>query len=203
VPGTIDRLDVTGLVLAGGRGTRMGSVDKGLVPYCGKPMAQHAVERLAPQVGGMLVNANRHLDCYEALGFTVCPDLLTDFPGPLAGLQAGLSRCVTPYLATVPCDSPLFPFDLVERLGDALREADAEIAVVQTTEEGRAQAQPVFLLMATGLRSSLDRFLLEGGRKIDRWAAGHRRVDVPFEDAAAFVNANSPDDLARLERRLD
>lgn len=198
--GPIEARDITGLVLAGGRGSRMGGVDKGLVPFLGQPMARHALDRLAPQVGRVAINANRHVDRYAAMGCPVWPDESGDFPGPLAGLQAGMARCTTPWLATVPCDSPLFPLDVVARLVAALSAADAEIAVVEITEDGRRRSQPVFMLAAARLRPSLDRFLMDGGRKVDRWASSHRRVDVHFEQAAAFVNANSPDELASLER---
>ncbi|MDB5819728.1 MAG: mobA [Rhizobacter sp.] len=199
--GTIERSDITGLVLAGGRGSRMGGADKGLVLHAGKPMAQHAVERLRSQVGRVVVNANRNLDRYAAIGCPVWPDTLADFAGPLAGLQAGLAHGDTPYLVTVPCDSPYFPLDLVARLAESLMAGDADIAVAQTIEHNHRQSHPVFLLMRTTLRSSLDLFLGGGGRKIDRWASLHRRVDVHFDDASAFANANSPQELTALKDR--
>src|SRR5690606_11557876 len=121
----IDKTDITGLILAGGRGSRMGGIDKGLQNYQGMPMAMHALLRLSPQVGQAMVNANRNLGAYEAMGVPVWPDNLPDFAGPLAGLAVGLERCETPYLATVPCDCPRFPLDLVERLAQGLVEHDA------------------------------------------------------------------------------
>ena len=196
----IDKKDITGLILAGGRGSRMGGVDKGLQNHRGAPLAMHALMRLAPQVGALMINANRNLGAYESMGVPVWPDSLADYAGPLAGFLTGLEHCETPYLATVPCDSPLFPDDLVARLARALVEADAEIAMAATREAGVLQVQPVFCLMKTGLIESLVRFTHSGQRKIDKWTAQHRCVEVPFDDAQAFANANTPDELQALQR---
>ena len=195
----IDSQDITGLVLAGGRGSRMGGVDKGLQNLHCMPMALHALMRLQPQVGAMLINANRNLAAYESFGVPVWPDALPDFPGPLAGFMAGLEHCETPWLVTVPCDTPRFPDDLVARLAAAADEAGADVAMPITEEDGRPQVQPVFCLMKASLLESLVRFTGEGGRKIDRWTAQHRCVEVPFDDAEAFFNANTLADLRRLE----
>ena len=195
----IPATEITGLILAGGRGSRMGGVDKGLQNHHGIPLAMHALLRLAPQVGEIMVNANRNLGAYESMGVPVWPDVLPDYAGPLAGFLAGLERCETPYLVTVPCDSPLFPEDLVARLAQALEANDADIAMPATMDEGRMQVQPVFCLMKTGLLESLVRFTHEGQRKIDRWTALHRCVDVPFEDARAFANANTLAELQQLQ----
>ena len=195
----IPATEITGLILAGGRGSRMGGVDKGLQSHHGIPLAMHALLRLAPQVGEIMVNANRNLGAYESMGVPVWPDALPDYAGPLAGFLAGLERCETPYLVTVPCDSPLFPEDLVARLAQALEANDADIAMPATMDEGRMQVQPVFCLMKTGLLESLVRFTHEGQRKIDRWTALHRCVDVPFEDARAFANANTLAELQQLQ----
>ncbi len=197
---TIAREQITGLVLAGGRGSRMGGLDKGLQNYRGMPLAMNAVLRLAPQVGEVMVNANRNLGAYEAMGVPVWPDPLPDYPGPLAGFLAGLEHCETPYLATVPCDSPHFPDDLVARLAEALQATDAEIAMVATVEEGRLQPQPVFCLMKASLMESLVQFTQSGQRKIDRWTAQHRCVEVLFDDANAFFNANTLAELQQLQR---
>ena len=191
--------DITGLVLAGGRGSRMGGVDKGLQPHAGATLAQHALQRLAPQVGPLLINANRHADVYAAMGVPVCADALPDYAGPLAGFMAGLVKCETPYLVTVPCDSPLFPVDLVERLAQSLVEADADIAMAATLEDGVQQVQPVFCLLKASLRDSLVAFTQSGQRKIDRWTAMHRCVEVSFDDAHAFFNANTIDELQQLQ----
>ena len=196
----IDPQHITGLVLAGGRGSRMGGVDKGLQPHAGVPLALHALRRLAPQVGAVMINANRNLEAYAAFGVPVWPDAVPDYAGPLAGFLAGLTHCDTPYLMTVPCDSPLFPDDLVQRLATALTEADAEIAMAATHEAGALQVQPVFCLLKTGLRESLLRFTQGGQRKIDKWTAQHRCVEVPFDDAHAFANANTVDELKQLQQ---
>ena len=195
----IDKKDITGLILAGGRGSRMGGVDKGLQNHHGVALAMHALLRLSPQVGEMMINANRNLGAYEAMGVPVWPDTLADYAGPLAGFLTGLERCETPYLVTVPCDSPLFPNDLVERLANALVADDAEIAMAATRDGDTLQAQPVFCLMKTALLESLVRFTQGGQRKIDKWTAQHRCVEVPFDDAQAFGNANTLQELQQLQ----
>jgi molybdopterin-guanine dinucleotide biosynthesis protein A len=192
---------ITGLILAGGRGSRMGGVDKGLQNHLGLPLALQALLRLQPQVGSVMVNANRNLAAYESMGVPVWPDALADYPGPLAGFLAGLEHCETPYLVTVPCDTPNFPTDLVQRLAAALEAEGAEIAMAATLEDGRVQVQPVFCLMAATLVESLVAFTQGGQRKIDRWTAQHRCATVLFDDAAAFINANTPDELQRLQPR--
>ena len=199
----IDKKDITGLILAGGRGSRMGGVDKGLQMHRGAPMAMHALLRLGPQVGEMMINANRNLGAYESMGAPVWPDTLPDHAGPLAGFLTGLERCETPYLMTVPCDSPLFPDDLVQRLAQALEAAGAEIAMAATREgagaQERLQVQPVFCLMNVNLLESLMRFTQSGQRKIDKWTALHRCVEVAFDDAGAFTNANTREELQQLQ----
>lgn len=195
----IDKSLITGLVLAGGRGTRMGGADKGLQNYHGISLAMHAVLRLSLQVSEVMINANRNLSAYEAMGVPVWPDSLPDFAGPLAGFIAGLERCETPYMVTVPCDSPNFPLDMVERLASALQEQDAEIAMVATLEDGVVRTQPVFCLMKTELLGSLLRFTGEGKRKIDKWTAMHRCIEVHFDDARAFAGANTLEELQRLQ----
>ena len=179
----------------------MGGVDKGLQKHAGVPLAMHALMRLAPQVGAVMINANRNLGAYESFGAPVWPDAVADYPGPLAGFLAGLERAETPYLVTVPCDTPDFPTDLVERLGDALLAHDAEIAMAATRGADGVQVQPVFCLMSTAVMESLVRFTQEGQRKIDKWTAQHRCVEVTFEDEAAFYNANTIDELRALQQR--
>lgn len=193
--------DITGLILAGGRGSRMGGVDKGLQNHQGMPLAMNALLRLSPQVGAVLINANRNLAAYESMGVPVWPDTLADYAGPLAGFMTGLEHCETPYLVTVPCDSPLFPLDLVPRLAQALEEADAEIAMAATpAPDGGQQVQPVFCLMRAEVLEGLVRFTQSGQRKIDKWTAQHRCVTVLFEDEQAFANANTPEELQQLQR---
>ncbi|MDC8770810.1 molybdenum cofactor guanylyltransferase MobA [Roseateles albus] len=196
----IDPADITGLILAGGRGSRMGGADKGLQPYQGTALALHALLRLGPQVGEVIINANRNLSAYESMGAAVWPDSLPDFAGPLAGFMAGLEHCETPYMVTVPCDSPLFPADLVARLAAALEAEGAEMAMVVTLEGDPPvrQPQPVFCLLKTELLESLVRFTQAGEAKIGKWAAQHRCARVVFEDAKAFANANTLADLQDL-----
>ncbi|MBC8055993.1 MAG: molybdenum cofactor guanylyltransferase MobA [Rhizobiales bacterium] len=196
----IDTNYITGLILAGGRGSRMGGVDKGLQNHDGVPLAMHALMRLSPQVGEVMINANRNLGAYESMGVPVWPDTLADYAGPLAGFLTGLEHCETPYLVTVPCDSPLFPADLVMRLAQALEANDAEIAIAATLEDGALQVQPVFCLMQSALIESLVHFTASGQRKIDKWTALHRCALVTFDDAQAFANANTPDELKALQR---
>ena len=202
--------EVTGVILAGGRGSRMGGVDKGLQNFNGTPLALHALMRLRPQVGQLMINANRNLAAYESFGVPVWPDGLADYAGPLAGFLVGLERCETPYLLTVPCDTPLFPLDLAARLGEALLAHDAEIAMVSAPElaaeaDGASalRPQPVFCLLRANLLESLVRFTQEGGRKIDRWSAQHRTALVPFDRPGdppdAFFNANTLAELRALE----
>ncbi len=191
---------ITGLILAGGRGSRMGGVDKGLQNHLGIPLTLHALLRLQPQVGELMINANRNLGAYEALGAPVWPDALPDYPGPLAGLMSGLERCETPFLVTVPCDTPDFPEDLVGRLAQALEAEDADIAMAATREEGELRTQPVFCLLRSTLMEDLVAYLQAGERKIDRWTARHRVAVVEFPDAAAFFNANTMAELQQLQQ---
>jgi molybdopterin-guanine dinucleotide biosynthesis protein A len=205
----IDIQDITGLILAGGRGSRMGGVDKGLQNFNGIPLALHTLMRLQMQVGRVMINANRNLAAYESFGAEVWPDVLDNYAGPLAGFLTGLERCETPYVLTVPCDSPLFPMDLAQRLGDALLAQDADLAMAcapETDEQGTAlRAQPVFCLLRVDLLESLVAFTQAGGRKIDQWTAKHKLALVNFneasDDARAFANANTLEDLQALENR--
>ena len=195
----IEREQITGLVLAGGRGSRMGGIDKGLQNHLGIPLALHAMQRLSPQVGPMMINANRNLGAYEAFGVPVWPDAIADYAGPLAGFLAGLEHCETPYLVTVPCDTPFFPTDLVSRLAEELITREARIAMAATRGADGVQVQPVFCLMESGLMESLVEFTQSGQRKIDRWTAMHRCVEVVFENEAAFANANPLQELHQLQ----
>ena len=201
----MDKDQITGVILAGGRGSRMGGADKGLQNFRGMPMAMFTLLRLAPQVGEIMINANRNLAAYESFGVPVWPDSLADYAGPLAGILTGLEHCETEYLVTTPCDTPLFPTDLVARLHETLQREGAEIAMAAAREEdGQLRAQPVFSLLKRDLMESLVRFTHEGGRKIDAWTAQHRTVLVPFDregdDPAAFFNANTVAELHRLEQ---
>ena len=187
------RADVTGIVLAGGQGRRMGGVDKGWVELAGEPMIAHVLRRLAPQVGNVLINANQNLDRYRALGYPVVADSVGGFAGPLAGLHAGLTEATQELAVTVPCDSPFLPPDLVDRLHAALVARDAQLAVARTFD----QPHPVFALVRRDVLPSLAAFLEGGGRKIDAWYAALDVVEVPFDDEVdAFRNINTADELA-------
>ena len=196
---TIATEQITGLILAGGRGSRMGHVDKGLQTFRGAPMVLHAILRLQPQVGALMINANQNIAAYEGFGLPVWPDQLGGFEGPLAGLQTGLAHCETDYLVTSPCDSPFLPTDLVARLADALAEQDADLAVAVTGDGETRQPHPVFALMKASLLPHLTLFLQNGGRKIDRWYGSLKFVEVRFDDEDAFRNINTIEELRRFE----
>jgi molybdenum cofactor guanylyltransferase len=180
------RANITGLILAGGQGERMGGRDKGLIDLAGQPLIAHVIARLTPQVATLLISANRNPDRYAEFEATIVPDLLPDYPGPLAGMLSGLRTARTSWLAVVPCDSPFVPRDLVQRLAANLPATDA-IAVVHAG----AELQPVFALIPTALHDSLAEFLRAGQRKITRWFAQHTMVAVAFEEAADFMNINT------------
>jgi molybdenum cofactor guanylyltransferase len=189
----VARADLTGIVLAGGMGRRMGGVDKGLVELDGRPMVAHVLERLAPQVGAVIINANQNTDRYAAFGYPVVPDAVGGFAGPLAGLHAGLTRALSSHVVTVPCDSPFLPADLAARLGHAIRQGEAQLAVAKTLD----QPHPVFALVRRDVLPHLAEFLASGGRKIDAWYGTLRIVEVPFDDEEdAFRNINTVAELA-------
>jgi molybdopterin molybdotransferase len=191
---------ISALILAGGRGSRMGHVDKGLQPFGGTTMVQHVLQRLAPQVGSIAINANQNLPAYAAFGAPVWPDETTGFAGPLAGLETGLRHCATPFLVTAPCDSPFLPADLAERLFEALQAQGADVALAVTQEAGmRKQPHPVFCLVKTSLLPLLSQYLREGGRKMDGWYADLKVAEVLFDDSDAFRNINTLDELRSLD----
>ena len=183
---------VTGLILCGGRGSRMGGVDKGLQPLRGKPMIEWVLRRIAPQVDEVLINANQNSERYGEFGCRVVADDIAGFAGPLAGLQAGLKAATHPLVATCPCDSPFLPADLVARLRAALERESADLAVAKTG----AQPHPVFSLCRRDLLAHLTAFLESGGRKIDAWYASLKAVEVSFDDEAeGFSNINTREEL--------
>ena len=187
---------VTGVILAGGRGSRMGSVDKGLKPLRGKPMVQWVAERFAPQVAEVLIHANQNIDKYQTLGYKVIPDAIGGFAGPLAGLHRGLSEASHDLVATAPCDSPFLPTDLILRLHAAMEKAGADLTVAKTGD----QPHPVFCLCRKSVLASLTQFLDSGGRKIDAWYARLKVVEVLFDDqASAFSNINTEEELRAFE----
>jgi molybdopterin molybdotransferase len=192
---------ISGLILAGGRGSRMGNVDKGLQPFRSSTMVEHVLARLRPQVGPLLISANRNLDTYRAFNAPVLTDEMADFPGPLAGLETGLRHCTTPYLLTVPCDSPFLPLDLAARLFAALQEHDADVAYAATQEAGMlVQPHPVFCLVRADRLPVLSAYLAQGGRRVDGWYRDLKAVEVVFDDADAFRNINTLDELRGLEQ---
>jgi molybdopterin-guanine dinucleotide biosynthesis protein A len=184
---------VTGVVLAGGLGRRMGGVDKGLVAFRGRPMVQHVIERLAPQVDEILINANRSTAQYAAFGYRVIADAIEGFAGPLAGLERGLAEARHDLVATAPCDSPFLPAELIDRLLAAMTNASADLAVARTGD----QPHPVFCLCKRSLHAHLRAYLGAGGRKIDAWYATLVVIEVAFDDqASAFSNINTLEELS-------
>jgi len=194
------RPQITGLVLAGGRGARMGGVDKGWVVHDGEPLVATVLRRIAPQVGSVLISANRNVDAYRALAEVVTDAdaglALEPFPGPLAGVLAGLQRASSDWVALAPCDAPVLPADLVERLANALGNASAAYPVAA------GRTQPVFALVRRSNAPALRAFLNSGGRAMHRWLETLGAVEVPFDDASAFRNLNAPADsgIAGAER---
>jgi molybdopterin-guanine dinucleotide biosynthesis protein A len=189
-------IEVSGIILAGGRGMRMGGVDKGLQPFRGRPMVAHVIDHLLPQVGELLINANQNLDQYEKFGHRVIADDIEGFAGPLAGFERGLANATGNLVVTAPCDSPFLPPDLVARLKAAMNKDSADLCVAKTG----GQAHPVFCLMQRGVLPSLHAFLHSGGRKIDRWYETLKVVEVNFDDEEdAFRNINTLEEIKALE----
>jgi molybdopterin-guanine dinucleotide biosynthesis protein A len=187
---------ITGVILAGGMGRRMGGQDKGLLPIDGRPLIAHVIDVLRPQVGPLLINANRNEDSYRELGYPVIKDRVGEFFGPLAGMASALQAANTPFLLTVPCDSPLVPVDLGARLYRRLTAADAQISVAH---DG-TRMQQVFTLLRRDLLPDLLDYLENGGRKVEAWYGKHRLAFTDFSDRPeAFLNINTPEELKRLE----
>jgi len=201
----IAKQEITGLILAGGLGTRMGQVDKGMLALHGQPLATHVLQRLAPQVGQVALNVNQHAESYAQFGLSIWPDEQTDYRGPLAGLQSGLRHSTTPYLLVVPCDSPLLPTDLAARLAAGLQQAGADLAIAVTEVTDTAtgatllRPHPVFCLVKASALPQLDAYLAEGGRKMSAWHGPLKLAEVLFEDGQAFRNINTPEELAAVQ----
>lgn len=194
-PAAIDPARITGLLLAGGRGSRMGGADKGLLPLHGEPLARHVLRRLRPQVGSLLISANRHADEYARLGAEVLADDEPEaYAGPLAGIATGLRACPTPWLLCVPCDAPFLPPDLAQRLGAAAGAADCPAAIACAA----GRRQPVFALLRRELAGSLHEFLHAGGRKVETWLSQVGFAEALFDDARSFDNINLPQQLDAL-----
>jgi molybdopterin-guanine dinucleotide biosynthesis protein A len=191
---------ITGLILAGGRAQRMGGIDKGLIPFHGKPLIESSIARLQNQVGSILINANRNITKYASYGYPIIMDKTPDFSGPLAGFTAGLEACQTPYLLTTPCDSPLLPSDLGTKLAAEMERGDFQLVYASSKEaDGKVWAQPVFCLLRADLKEPLESYLKKGDLKIDHWFEELRSSTVVFDDAQAFANVNTPEELKLLE----
>ena len=189
--------EVTAVILAGGRGRRMGGVDKGLVEINNLPLIEHALSAMSPQVGQLIINANRNIEEYQRYGFPVVSDTMADYQGPLAGFASTMAAAETDYIVTIPCDSPLLPADLVQRLVHALQNGDAELAVAHDGQ----RLQPVFALIRVSLLPGLLEFLRRGDRKIDLWYAQHKMAMADFSDIPeTFLNINTPGDQQQLQQ---
>jgi molybdopterin-guanine dinucleotide biosynthesis protein A len=194
-------MEISSIILAGGRATRMGGIDKGLVPLHNKPLIQHVIERLTEQVDEIIINANREISQYQSLGYATWQDEIAAFLGPLAGISLGLKHAKYDYLLTVPCDSPLLPLDLASRLMAALLENNADIAVATSNGD----VHPVFCLCKKSVAKSLDDYLNTGGRKVSAWQKSQTYIEVDFSDCLdengndAFINLNSLEDVTTLE----
>lgn len=187
--------DIAGVVLAGGRGSRLGGVDKGLLSLHGRPLIEHVIDTLRPQVGDLLISANRNRDIYASYGYPVIADVMGDYDGPLAGMLSAMRHAVTPYIVTVPCDVPAPPANLVERLAGAMTTMHREICIASCA----GQVQPVFALMRCALADRLQDYLVAGERGVENWMRQQHTAIADFPDCAAFVNINTEDDLRRLE----
>jgi molybdopterin-guanine dinucleotide biosynthesis protein A len=201
----LSKHDITGVVLAGGRGSRMGGVDKGLQPLNLEPLALHALRRVSPQCGAMLISANRSLEIYAQLGMPfrakVVVDAFPDFPGPLAGMSAALHEAQTDFVLFAPCDAPFVDPHLADRLSEKLVADSADIAIATVTDSGGDRhLHPVFALLRTSLADDLDTYIRSGERKVRAWYARHKAVEVTFTDERAFYNVNDLQQLADLER---
>lgn len=191
---------VTAVVLAGGRGRRMGGLDKGLVLLGGRPLIEHVIDAVRPQVARVLISANRNRAAYERYGFPVVSDTVPDFAGPLAGLYAAWDLVRTPWVITVPCDTPALPAHMAQRLLEAALRENAEVALAHDGQ----RSQPTFLLVSAGLRDSVGAFLAGGGRKIDAWTSMHREIQVDFSDCPeTFANINTPEQLRDMDAPVD
>jgi molybdenum cofactor guanylyltransferase len=191
--------DITAVILAGGRGARIGGQDKGLIPLNGRPLISYVIDTLRPQVQSILINANRHRDTYEQFGYPVQGDELDNFQGPLAGLQQTLRMAETDWVVTTPCDTPFIPADLVARLYDAVIKEKVLLAIAH---DGKRE-QPLLGIFSTSLRSSLDEFLKQGHRMAMAWVESQKPAVVDFShEADCFINLNTQEEIQAAEERL-
>ena len=194
----ISKQDITGLILAGGRGSRFGGADKGLVRLHDRPMIEYAIDALRPQVSRLLISANRHREAYEAYGLPVIADVIGDYHGPLVGVLSAMRAADTAYLLTVPCDAPAIPPDIAERLSLALAADRREISIASCG----GRVQPVFALVSCSLADRLQQYLTTGGRGVEQWARGQQAAIADFpEDGDLFANINTPEQLQRFQER--
>jgi molybdenum cofactor guanylyltransferase len=192
-------MNISSVILSGGRATRMNGVDKGLVTLQQKPLISHVIARLKPQVDEILINANREITAYEAFGLPVLQDENEEFIGPLAGFSLGLQHAKYDYVLTVPCDSPLLPLNLVERLYNGIAASRMDIACASSD----GNTHPVFCLMKKSVLPSLQAYIESGVRKVSAWQKSQKYIEVDFsDDADGFINLNTFEDLKALEVKL-
>jgi len=188
---------VTTVILAGGRGVRIGG-DKGLKILHGKPLIDWVLAAVKPNSAEVMLNANGSQNAYASFGCRIISDKITDSPGPLAGLHAGLHSAQTEYVLTVPCDTPFLPQDLIARLWQSCSQAEVEAAVAVAD----GYRQPTIALYRQSVLNKLDAFIGAGGRKVNDWLDSLRLNEVVFDNAVCFDNINSAEDLARAEQSL-
>ncbi len=190
---------ITGLILAGGKAKRMGGIDKGLFVINEKYLISHVIQNLESQVEVLLINANRNIEIYKTFNKPIVLDLTDERLGPLGGIQAGLSKCETPYMISIPCDVPKIPLNICEKLYLKLLEEKADCAMPLTTDiNGIERTHPAILLLKTNLVDSLNVFLDSGERKIDKWTRDLKCIEVKFENESGFININKPDDISSI-----
>jgi molybdopterin-guanine dinucleotide biosynthesis protein A len=193
-------MNISAIILSGGRATRMNGADKGLVPLQGKPLIKHVIDRLVPQVNEIIINTNREVAKYQKFGYTILQDKIDDFLGPLAGFSLGLQHAKYDYVLTVPCDSPLLPLDLAKRLLTALLDHKADIAAASSD----GNTHPVFCLCNKSVLPTLEAYLLKGERRVSAWQKSQRYIEVDFSnDSEAFTNLNTFESLEELELKLN
>ena len=191
--------NITAVILAGGMARRMGGQDKGLIELNGRPMIEHIIEALKPQVDSIVISANRNLEQYRQYGYPVVEDIMGDYFGPLVGMASGLQACSSDRILIVPCDSPFVPPVLADKLNAALLEQGADLSVANDSE----RMQPVFAMLSRHLLPSLLAYLDKGGRKIDTWYAEHKMALADFSDwPDAFININTPEDKKVVEEKI-